>query len=232
MADIAPGEARSIQILCTRALRGALTELAPALGRAGLSGAPSYGATNELLPRIAAGERADMAILTREAAEGLVATGIIVGAVAFARALVGIAVRAGTRRPDIGTVEALRQALLAANSVGYSRTGASGLHFARLIARLGIADEVNRKARIADGFVGEWTASGEVEIAVQQVSELMAVAGVDIVGPLPEALQETTVFSAGVFAGAENPAGARALIDYLASPACAPVLRRSGLMPL
>jgi molybdate transport system substrate-binding protein len=234
VAEIAPGGASigPITILCTRALRGALTELAPALARAGLSCAPSYGASNELLARIAAGERTDMAILTREAIDGLVATGVIAGAVDLARALVGIAVRAGAPKPEIGTPEALRRALLAARSVGYSRSGASGLHFARVIERLGIADEVNRKARIADGFVAEWAASGEVEIAVQQVSELMAVPGVEMVGALPEALQETTAFAAGIFTGAANRAGGEALICHLASAACAPALRRSGLSPL
>ena len=116
--------------------------------------------------------------------------------------LVGVAVKAGAARPDISSVEALKAALLQAKSIAYSRIGASGVFFAELIQRLGIADEVNAKATvIPSGFTAELAARGEVELAVQQVSELMLVPGIDIVGPLPPGAESVTMFTAGVLAG-------------------------------
>jgi molybdate transport system substrate-binding protein len=150
----------------------------------------------------------------------------------LARSAVGIAVRAGAPKPDIGTAEALRRSLLAARSIGYARSGASGLHFAKVIARLGIADTVNRKAIVRDGFVGEMAAHGEVELAVQQVSELMVVPGIDVVGPLPDDLQENMVFSAGLFASAPHAAEAAMLIAWLRRPETARIVIASGLIPV
>ena len=109
----------------------------------------------------------------------------------------------------------LTRALLAAKSITYTVTGASGMHFADVIARLGIADVIKAKAIVRDGLAGELAACGEVDIAVQQISELMQVKGIDIIGPLPDALQKVSVFSAGVFTTAKNPANAAALIARL-----------------
>jgi molybdate transport system substrate-binding protein len=145
---------------------------------------------------------------------------------------VGLAVRAGTPRPDISTPEAFRRTLLAARSIAYTATGASGIYFAELIERLGIGEAIRAKATIRDGLSGELAARGEVEIAVQQVSELMQVAGIDVIGPLPPALQKTTVFSAGILLTARNPAGAASLIGWLSTPATARVIRSKGLQPL
>jgi molybdate transport system substrate-binding protein len=122
--------------------------------------------------------------------------------------------------------------MLAARAIGYSKSGASGLHFAQLIERLGIAAEVNRNAKVQDGVVGELAARGEVEIAVQQISELKLVDGIDIVGSLPDELQKLTVFSAGVFAASAQPAQAAALIAALASADVTAVMRRKGLEPI
>ena len=148
--------------------------------------------SGDLLTRIKGGERADAAILTREGIAELAAAGILDGgsAVDLVRSRVGLAVRAGAPRPDIGTAEAFKAALLAARSISYSRLGASGVFFAGLIERLGIADAVNAKATvIPTGLTAEPVARGEVEMAIQQVSELKAVPGVDVVGPLPASLQ-------------------------------------------
>jgi molybdate transport system substrate-binding protein len=128
-------------------------------------------------------------------------------------------------------VEAFKHTLLAAKSIAFSRIGASGLHFGEVIERLGIAAEVRRKAIIGDSYVGEIAARGEAELAVQQVSELMPVSGIDIVGPLPGDLQKISVFSAGIFTAARNPAGAARLVAYLALPELAPILTRKGLSP-
>jgi molybdate transport system substrate-binding protein len=224
----------SIRVMCTLGLRGLLDEVGPALDGRGLYFVPSYGATNVLLPRITTGETADVAILTDEAVEGLIEHGTLAAGSRrdLARSSIGIAVKAGAPKPDIGTPAAFKQALLAAKSIAFSRSGASGIHFANLINHLGIGDEIARKARVFDGVVGTLAARGEVEIAVQQVSELKLVAGIDIVGPIPDALQKVTVFSAGVFAASARPAAAGLFIDALRAPQIAAVMRNQGLEPI
>ncbi len=223
----------AIRILCTLGLRGLLDEIAPALDGRGLYFTPSYGATNVLIPKIAAGESADVAILTDAGIEGLIEHGTLAAGSRrdLARSAIGIAVKAGAPKPDIRTPETFKQTLLAVRSIAFSRSGASGIHFANLISQLGIADEVARKARIFDGVVGTLAARGEVEIAVQQVSELKLVGGIDIVGPLPDALQKVTVFSAGVFAASTRPAAAGLFIEALRAPQVAAVMRNQGLEP-
>jgi molybdate transport system substrate-binding protein len=186
------------------------------------------------MPRIAGGETGDVAILTDAGIEELTRRGIIVDGSRrdLARSAIGIAVKAGAARPDIRTVDAFKQAMLVARSVAFSRSGASGLHFAELIERLGIAPDVMRKARVFDGVVGELAAKGEVELAVQQVSELKLVDGIDIVGALPDELQKLTMFSAGVFARSPRPAAAGLLVTALASPEAMSAMRRQGLEPI
>jgi molybdate transport system substrate-binding protein len=223
-----------LRILCTLGLRGVLTEIAPILARRGLDLAPTFGATNMLLGLMAEGKSADVAILVDAAIGELVRQGRIVAGSRrdLARSAIGIAVAAGAPKPDIGTVAAFRQAMLAARAIGYSKSGASGLHFAELIVRLGIADEVTRKATVQDGVVGELAAKGVVEIAVQQISELKLVDGIDIVGSLPDELQKLTVFSAGVFTASAQPAQAASLIAALATPEVEAVMRTKGLEPI
>jgi molybdate transport system substrate-binding protein len=227
--------ATSIDVLSTLALRGVLVAIPDDFhARTGLSIAATYKSTNMSLGLIAKGLTADMTILTREAIDELVRDGIIAdGSTAdLARSEVGIAVRAGATKPDIGSVDALRRTLLNAKSVAFSRLGASGIHFGRVIEQLGIADEVRRKGKIGDSFVGEAAARGDAEIAVQQISELKAVAGIDIVGPLPDAVQKVSVFSAGIFRAARNPGGAATLIAYLTDRRLAPVVAGAGLQPV
>jgi molybdate transport system substrate-binding protein len=216
-------------------LRGVLLEIADefrALTR--LSFTATYKSTNMILNLIAEGATADMTIITREAIDRLVRDGILVaGSTAdLAQSGVGIAVRAGAPKPDISTVAALRRTLLETKSIAFTRLGASGVHFAQVIERLGIADEVRRKAHIGDAYIGEVVARGEAEIAVQQISELMPVKGIDIVGPLPEEMQKISVFAAGIFRSARNPDGAGKLLAHLADPRIAPVLIRKGLEPV
>jgi molybdate transport system substrate-binding protein len=231
-AFVTGNAATSIDVLSTLALRGVLVAIADDFhARTGLSVAATYKSTNMSLGLIAKGLIADMTIVTREAIDELVREGIIAdgSTTDLARSGVGMAVRAGATKPDIGSVDALRRTLLDAKSVAFSRLGASGIHFGQVIERLGIADEVRRKAHIGDSFVGEAAARGEAEIAVQQISELKAVAGIDIVGPLPDAVQKVSVFSAGIFRAARNPGGAATLIAYLADPRLAPVVAGAGL---
>ena len=227
--------ATSIDVLSTLALRGVLLEIADEFrALTGLSFAATYKSTNVALNLIAHGAIADMTIITREAIDRLVRDGIILpGSTAeLAQSGGGISVQAGAPKPDIGTVAALKRTLLETKSIAFSRLGASGIHFAHVIERLGIADEVRRKAHISDSYVGELTARGEAEMAVQQISELMPVAGIDIVGPLPDEVQKISVFAGGIFRAARNPGGAGKLISYLAEPRLAPLLIRKGLEPV
>src|SRR5713101_4150602 len=222
-----------IRLLSTLALMGAVRSLAgryqAELGtRIDADFAPTLG----LLDRLRGGEGADVVILTREGLDELAGEGTVVAdsRVDLARSYVGIAVKAGADHPDIATESALRATLLGARSVAYSRIGASGIFFAQLIERMGIAEAINARARIIpSGFTGELLVTGEAELAVQQISELKQVEGVEVVGPIPHHLQTPAVFSAGRLAASQRPVQSDALLKYLASPEVAPVLRESGL---
>jgi molybdate transport system substrate-binding protein len=223
-----------VRLLSTLALRGALIQLAEQYRTAsGVTLDADFAPTVGLLKRLREGEKADVLILTREGLDELVAEGAVVAAskIDLARSYVGLAVKAGAPHPDISTEAALVSALLAARSVAYSKIGASGIYFAELIQRLGIAAEINAKATITAGFTAERLMSGEADIAVQQLSELKQVAGVELVGPIPLSLQTAAIFAGGRMASSENASQADALLTYLASSEVAPVLRESGLEP-
>jgi len=224
-----------ISVLCTLGIRSVMVEIAAAFTRAkALNFSASYHSTNALMERIAEGESADMAIITDVGIATLVEQKKIAPETRrdIASAGIGLAVRAGAPKPDIRTPEAFKRTLLAAKSVTYTVTGASGIHFAQLIRDLGVAEPINAKAIIRDGLAGELAARGEVEIAVQQISELMQVKGIDIIGPLPASLQKTTVFSAGIFTAARKADSAIALIDWLSTRETAAIIRSKGLRPL
>jgi molybdate transport system substrate-binding protein len=231
-----PAEAPEVRVLSTLGLMGVLRELTPIFEReAGTGVAAAFAPTTALAGRIGAGEAADVAILTAAAVDGLTRDGTLApaGRVDLARSVVGVAVRAGAPKPDIGSAEAFRRALLDAASVAYSRAGASGIFFAGLIRRLGIQDAVDANATvIPEGLTGEVVARGEAEIAVQQVSELMEVPGIDIVGALPAELGGATIFSGAPFAASPRKEAGAALLAFLSSPDAAPVYRRKGLEPL
>jgi molybdate transport system substrate-binding protein len=193
-----------------------------------------FAPTLALLDRLRGGEGADVVILTREGLDELAAEGTVVAdsCVDLARSYVGIAVKAGAAHPDIATEAALRATLMGAASVAYSRIGASGIFFAQLIERMGIAPEINARARIVpSGFTAERLVAGEADLAVQQISELKQVMGIDIVGPIPLQMQTPAVFSAGRLTASKQTVQADALVKYLASPEAAPALRESGLVP-
>lgn len=223
-----------VRVLSTLALKGAVGSLA---GRYEVVGGAridaDFAPTLGLLERLRGGESADVVILTKEALDDLASRGRVVAetCVDLARSFVGIAVKAGAAHPDIATEAALRAALLGGR-VAYSRIGASGIFFAQLIERMGIASEVNARARIIpSGFTAERLLTGEADLAVQQLSELKQVAGVEVVGPIPRELQTPAVFSAGRLASSRQAVPSDALLKYLASPEVAPVLRDSGLEP-
>lgn len=194
-----------LRVLSTLGLAGVLQELAPSLPPIDLQLAP----TQTLVERIAAGERGDVAILTDVAIDELIGGGILdrTSRTDLARSHVGVAVRQGASRPNIATPEAFVAALLGARSVALSRAGASGLYMAGLLERLGIAEAVYRKATvIPSGFTGELVARGEAELAIQQLSELMSVPGLDILGRLPQGIEGVSVFTATLFIGASDAA--------------------------
>jgi molybdate transport system substrate-binding protein len=144
---------------------------------------------------------------------------------------VGVAVRAGAPKPDIGSADAFKAALIGAKSVAYSQ-GASGQHFATVIARLGLVDTLKPKTIIVQGKpVGAAVAAGEAEIGVQQVAELLPVPGIDFVGPLPGDLQKIIVYAAAVPAKAKEPEAAKALMKFLTSDAAVPVIKQKGMYP-
>ena len=224
----------TINVMGSNSMRGVMDALVPQFEAAtGYKVAITYDPAKRMLNRIRGGETADLAIIGSGAIDDLVKDGIIAPDTrVLARSSVGMAVRAGAPKPDIGSVERFTDAILKARSIAYTIDGASGMHFAELIERLGIADAVKAKAkRQPGGLVGEIVARGEAEVAIQQISELMAVSGIDLVGPIPQSLQKTTVIAGGVFRGAREPEAARALLSFLATPQAANVIRAKGLDP-
>jgi molybdate transport system substrate-binding protein len=221
-----------ISSMATRAL---LAELAGAYGaRSGV--APHFEAVGgvDAARRVQAGEAFDVVVLASDAIDKLVDAGRVLpgSKVDLVRSGVSVAVPAGAARPDIGSEEAVKQALLSAASVGFS-TGPSGVQLARMLERWGIADAVTPKLVTAPPGVpvGALVARGQVALGFQQLSELLHVEGIDVIGPLPDAIQIVTTFSGGLCAASTQPAAARALLDFMASPDAADAKRRQGMDP-
>ena len=225
----------AVRVLSTLALMGAVRHLAGRFEQqTGISIDADFAPTIGLLERLRGGEGADVVILTKEALDDLAAKGTVVpeSCADLARSFVGIAVKAGAAHLDISTEASLRATLLGARSVAYSRIGASGIFFAGVIAQMGIATEINARATITAGFTAERLVDGSADIAVQQLSELKQVGGVEVVGPLPRHLQSNpAVFSAGRLAVSQRVQQSAALLKFLASPEVVPALRDSGLEP-
>lgn len=231
----APGaNAAEIKILGTTLMHSILDELAPAFERAtGHKFSPALDTTNLIMGRIKNGETADVAILTVQAIDELTKQGKLSpdGRVDVARSTVGVAVLAGAPKPDVSSVEAFKKTLLAAKSVAYTTSGASGLYFQGLLDRLGIADAIKAKAVTQPGgAVAELVVKGRAELAIQQIGELLAVPGVQV-QPLPSEIQYTTAFAAGMFAGARDPEAAKALLKFLTSPPAAAAIKAKGMQP-
>jgi molybdate transport system substrate-binding protein len=224
-----------MEMLCTNGVKSVMLDLIPAFERVSSKKvATIWGSTNALLKDLESGAGGDVAILTAEAIDALIDRGKAVAGsrVDLARSGIGVAVRKGAKRPDIASSEALKRALLAAKSVAHSKTGLSGLYFPTVLSRLGIADQMTSKIVIPDPGtpVGEVVAKGDAEIGIQQISELLPVPGVEIVGPLPEPLQKITIFSGGVLTAAKEPDGAAALLKFVAAESPR-LLEQKGLQP-
>src|SRR5438552_2704154 len=245
LAIAGAASAADMHVMISAGFYRVYSELGPAFERA--SGhrlltprGPSRGDSPEAIPaRLARGETADVVILDGGAADELGRRGLVRAAskVDLARSQIGMVVRSGAAKPDIGSVEAFRSALLAAQSVAYSDSGSGTYLSTTLFPKLGVADQVAGKSRKVRGPpsgepVAAGVARGEAEIGFQQVSELIHVPGVSFVGAIPAALQPVIFFAGALTSNVQKPKAASALIRFLASPEAAPVISRAGLTPL
>ena len=222
-------QAADINVLASNALKEAYLELVPSFEKATEHKvATTWAGTNDIKKRMAAGETYDLVIMAGPALDELVKQGKI----DLAKSGVGVAVRAAAPKPDISSGDALKRALLAAKSIAYS-SGPSGVYMEGLFRRLGIADEIKPKLKQTQpgNPVGEVIARGEAEIGFQQVSELLPIAGIDYIGPLPPDIQHITVFSGGIHTGAKQPDAAKALVKFITAPAAVPVIKKKGMEP-
>jgi molybdate transport system substrate-binding protein len=230
------GESQSrVRVFTGNTLHGVFDTLLPQFERqSGRRVEVIYDPAQIVLKRIEAGETGDLAILGESVLDELIRREKIDAGTRrrISRCGVGIGVRAGAPKPDISTTEKLKRALLEAKSIIHTSEGASGIHFARVIEELGIADAVRAKAhRQTGGLVAERLAAGEVELAVQQIPELLAVSGVELAGPLPEPLQTRSVSTAALFTGTRQRTAAQAFIDFLATADAARIFRQKGHEP-
>jgi molybdate transport system substrate-binding protein len=236
MARANPAPAVPLKLLTTNAVRGSLEELLPAFERQAKRKVEAYYySTNQMLDLIKGGEAADVVILTGPALDELAKQGSVVqgSRTDLASTGIGVCVRRGAPRPDISTLDAFKRTLLDAKSIAHTTTGQSGVYFSGLIERLGIGAQVRAKARTQPGgIVGETVARGDAEIGIQQISEIYAASGADLVGPFPAEIQKFTVFSAGLFAGTRQEEAAKSLIQFLKTPASARAMKAKGLEPV
>lgn len=232
--------ANEIRVLSTIAVKSVMEDLIPRFEReSGHRVAIQYGTTAVLKKQIEAGESFDVAIFTPpELINEMVKQGAIAADTRtdFARTSVGVAVRRGTPKPDISSLEAFRKSLLAAKSIGYTdpaRGGTSGVHLKAVIDRLGIAGLVDAKTKLSPGIppLVESIANGEVEIGVLQISEIVADPRLELVGLLPKGAEKATVMTIGLRTDSKETTAGRALIRFLTSPDVAPVIKARGLEP-
>jgi molybdate transport system substrate-binding protein len=216
-----------ISVLSTLALKGALEAAAPGL-RA------EFHATQALLKSIAEGAAADIVILTKEGIDQLISQGAVLRETRLdlGRSGVGMAVRAGAPKPDISSFDALKRTLLNAESVGHSKQGASGLYFAGLLEKHGLANKLKKRVIVEKGPVAAGIAKGEIQLGAQLLCELAPVAGIDIIGPLPAEVQAYYSFSAAVMKASKNPAGAKAFLDFMRTEPVRAAMKKNLIEPI
>lgn len=229
----------TLKIISTTAMKPALDALAPAFEReTGRALHFSFGPSGRMAKLVAGGEACDVVIVTATGIDELIAQGHLGNGSRsdIARSVIGLAVQKGAPKPDISTVGGVADALLSARSLAMSHpTGGaqSGAHLKRIFERLGIADAVLAKATFGPGgpagLIGNYLVRGEVEIGLQQLSELMMVEGIDVVGPIPAEVQLTTTFSAGISTLAADPSGAQSFVDHVRRPVQAAAFHKRGL---
>lgn len=230
--------AAEIKVYSTVGVKSAIEELAPKFEKqTGNKLSISWGLISSFTKKAQDGDVPDVLIVSRAGIDGLTKDGkIAAGAPTLSKSIFAFGIKHGAPKPDISTVDALKKTLLAARAVGYtnpSAGGASGVHFAKMAEKLGIAAEIKAKSKFPPtaGFVGTLLTSGEVDIAFQSKPELATTAGVDVVGPPPGDLGQTVVYAAGVGAGAKDAAASNALVKFLASPEAQAVFKAKGFDP-
>ena len=231
--------ASEIKVLSSTAMKTSMDELMPQFEQAsGHKVAFSYGPSVRITKQVAEGEANDVTIVTDRGIDELIGQGRIVPGTRadIGRSAMALAVQKGAPKPDISTPERFKEAMLAAKSLAMSNPvggGASGAILMRIFEQLGIAEQMRPKLTFGPGgpagLIGNFLVRKEVEVGIQQMPELMAVPGIDIVGPLPFGAQSVSVFSAGLSTGATDPDAARALIAFLATPAAAAAIRAKGM---
>jgi molybdate transport system substrate-binding protein len=233
-----PAAAADVHLLTTGAFRQVATTLIPQYEAAsGNRVVVESDTAGGIIHRIETGAPFDLVVLTSQAVGDLVTEGKLVSdsSTDLAKVGVGVAVKAGAPRPDFGNAAAFRHMLLKAKSIAYidpKAGGSSGIYLAGLIDRMGLTKKLRRKTVLVNGgLVADKVASGEAQIGLQQISELQAVQGVDMIGPLPRELQSYTVYGAGINVKAAEPEAAHALLALFSGPAAAPVLQARGMQP-
>ena len=234
-------EAAELKVLSAIGMQSVMEDLGPKFERAtGHKLATSFATAGAAVKRAQAGEAADVVIGTRQGIDGLVKNGKAAAdnATVLASAGISVAIRKGAPKPDISSPDALKRTLLAAKSISYvdpASGGASGIHFVKVLDRLGISDEMKSKTAFPNpktpAEVGVLVANGEVDIGVHVIVELIPVAGIDVVGPLPGDLQNIIVFAAAVMANARESEAANALLQFLRTPDAAGVMKAKGMDP-
>ena len=227
-----------LKVLTAGAFKSAVVALVPEYEKASGNKVVVVNDTvGALAKRIAAGETFDVLVTTPAAIDGLAASGKVVpgSRLDLARVGVGVMVKAGAPTPDVATVKAFKTAVLAAKSVSYidpASGGSSGIYVAKLLERLGIADQVKPKEKLKQGgYVADLISSGEAELGIHQISEIVPAPGVTLVGPLPKEIQNYTTYAAGVSSAAKDKDAAVALVRFLSGPRTAEMLKSKGMEP-
>lgn len=231
---MAPAQAAELKLLQGNALKAVMDELGPQFEKAtGNTLVTTLGTTAQLKGRIEVGEAFDVAFVTKGALDELAAQGKIaeLPRVAIARAGIGIAVRKGAPKPDVSSVDAFKQAMLNAKSIGYVDQTPTAAALKVVFAKLGIADEMKSKIKPLNIQAAVAVTNGDVEIGLTQISEILPYSGVELAGPLPADIQTYTTFAGGIAASTKNAEAAAALLKFLTAPAALSVIKAKGMEP-
>ncbi len=238
LAAAPAADAVEIKVLTAGAYKQVVLALVPAFEKlTGNTVVVDNGTTGQLKKRIEGGEAFDLLVITPAAIDELTKAGKLAAGseVKLATVGIGLVVKEGAPKPDIGTVDKFKQALLAAKSVAYidpASGGSSGIYIDKLLVKLGIADQVRPKAKLKKGgLVAEFVADGTAQLGIHQISEIVPVKGVTLVGPLPKEIQNTTTYAVALSASAKNKEAAEAFITALSGPDAAAVLKSKGMEP-
>jgi molybdate transport system substrate-binding protein len=232
----AMANAAEIKVISSVGVKTALEQIKPHFERTTEHKlAITYGTAVPLKRQIDAGESFDVVILTPAMLEDLAKQDKVVpdSRATVAKVGIGVAIKSGAAKPDLGTPEAFKQALLKASAIAYSKEGQSGMMMARIIERLGIAEEMKAKTVLEtrSGLTAANVVEGKAELAFTLISEILPIAGAELAGPLPAALQNYVVFTAGIAPGSKDASAVKSFIDFFKAPAVLPILKAAGMEP-